>query len=168
MQPQVSKADELFRRGHEQWERGRLRSAFLLFLAAAKRGDTGAQVNLGYFYDVGIGTRPNRNAALLWYRKAYRAGERTAASNIATIFRDEKKLNKSISWFQRAVELGDGDANLELAKIYLRDKKDIRRAALYLKETCRARVKDVTASSKEEAKRLLRLVRVKAARTRSA
>ena len=106
------KTDELFRRAHEQWGQDKLRSAFTLFRAAAKQGDTGAQVNLGYFYDVGIGIRPNRNAALRWYRRAYRAGERAAASNIATIFRDQGKLTQAMSWFRRAAALGDGDANL--------------------------------------------------------
>lgn len=159
MRSQQSRTDELFRRANEQWEQGKLRSALLLFLAAAKQGDSGAQVNLGYFYDVGIGTRPNRNAALLWYRRAYKAGERTAASNIGTIFRDQKKLNQAVRWFHRAVERGDGDANLELAKIYLHNKRDIQKAIMYLRETCRAKAKDVTISSKEEARRLLRQIR---------
>lgn len=61
-----SRAQESFTRGSAQWERGKLQSAFRLFLAAAKAGDEGAQINLGYFYDVGIGVKRNRGAALYW------------------------------------------------------------------------------------------------------
>jgi hypothetical protein len=55
--------DVLFAKASEQWDRGKLRSAFHLFLSAAKRGDPSAQHDLGYFYDVGVGVKPNRGLA---------------------------------------------------------------------------------------------------------
>jgi hypothetical protein len=149
-------SDVLFAKASSQWDRGKLRSAFRLFLTAAKRGDPSAQHNLGYFYDVGVGVKPNRAAALYWYKRAFRRGYRTAASNIGTIFRDEGKTQQALSWFQRAIRLGDADANLEVAKIYLRGKGDVARAIVYLKRTTKARPSDVTEGSKQEAQRLLK------------
>ncbi len=158
--PRTSKADALFAKASEQWERGKLRSAFRLFLSAAKRGDPSAQHNLGYFYDVGIGVKPNRVAALYWYKRAFRRGYRAAASNIGMIFRDEEKPKQALSWFQRAIRLGDADANLEVAKIYLQEEADVARAIVYLKRTAEAQPCDVTEGSKIEAQRLIkRLVR---------
>src|SRR6266568_8045078 len=116
---QMSNGTKLFVRANEQWERRRLKSAFRLMLAAAKSGDSGAQVDLGYFYDTGIGVKRNRKAALYWYRRAARRGEGAAAANIGTIFRDEKDMKRALSWFRRAAKMGNGDANLEMAKIYM-------------------------------------------------
>jgi TPR repeat protein len=151
-----SMRDALFAKASEQWDRGRLRSAFRLFLSGAKDGDPSAQHNLGYFYDVGLGVKPNREAALYWYRRAFRHGYRTAASNIGTIFRDEKNVIQALSWFQRAVKLGDADANLEMAKIYLTEKDDVVRAIACLKRATKAKASDVTEASKREAQRLLK------------
>jgi TPR repeat protein len=67
-----SNACNLFLRANEHWDRGELKSAFRLFLRAARAGDSGARVNLGYFYDSGLGVKPNRDLALYWYRRAYR------------------------------------------------------------------------------------------------
>jgi TPR repeat protein len=69
-----SNADDLFLRANEHWDRGKLKSAFRLFLRGAKAGDSGAQVNLCYFYDSALGVKPNRDLALYWYRRAYRQG----------------------------------------------------------------------------------------------
>ena len=68
------KANELYRRGDEAWSKGQLRSAFELFLAAARAGLEGAFGTVGNFYHNGIGVRANPDAAIYWYRLAYRAG----------------------------------------------------------------------------------------------
>src|SRR5438552_16498497 len=154
LKPRKSAASELALHAGEQWEKGKLRSAFRLFLKAAKAGDSGAQTNVGYFYDVGIGVKPSRAAALYWYKRAYLHKNKYAASNIGTIWRDEQKLKRAVSWFQRAVKLGCGDANLEIAKIYFRNERDKEKAIRYLRQAIRAA--HITEGSKEEARRLLR------------
>jgi TPR repeat protein len=151
-----SKTDVLFIRANEMWDCGRLHSALRLFISGAKSGDSSAQHNLGYFYDVGIGVKPNRAKALYWYKKAVRRGSRVAASNIGTIFRDEGDIKQALSWFNRAVDLGDADANLEIAKIYLSKKNNLQTAVDYLKRTTTAGRDDVTEGSKQEARRLLK------------
>jgi TPR repeat protein len=151
-----NEADAMFARANEQWDRGALLSAFRLFLFAANRGDPSAQHNLGYFYDVGVGVKPNRAAAIYWYKRAFRHGCRAAASNIGTIFRDENNTQQALSWFRRAIRLGDADANLEVAKLYLREEANVAKAIVHLKRTTRARRSDVTEGAKQEAQRLLK------------
>jgi uncharacterized protein len=134
---------------------GEVRSAFSLLLRAAKLGDLGAQLNLGYFYNVGIGVKPNRHAALRWYMRAYKRGMSAAASNIGNIYRDEHNLNKAVQWFERAVQMGEADANLELAKIY-NAKAQIPKAIIHLQRACRAGTNDITIAGREEAQKLLK------------
>jgi TPR repeat protein len=151
------KAESILLRAYKQWDGGELRSAFRLFFAAAKLGDVTAQFDLGYFYDVGVGIKPNRSAAMYWYKCAYRHGQSSAASNIGVIFRDEGDTKQALAWFERAVRLGDADANLEIAKIYIGEKSQVEKAIPYLKHVIKAKARlDVTVASQEEAQRLLK------------
>jgi len=154
-----AKADELFMRADKQWEQGNLRSAFRLFLALAKAGDTSGQVNVGYFYDTGVGARPNRSAALYWYKRAYRRGVAEAAQNIGTIYRDEQKFQRALAWFKRASDMGDDDANLEIGKHYLVRESDPAEAIPYLDKVCES--DRVSEASVEEARRLLKRAKSK-------
>jgi len=128
----------MFVRADKEWSRGKLRSALRLFLAAAKKGDKASQLNAGYFYDNGIGTRRNRTAALYWYGRAYRRGDANAANNIGTIWRDEHNPRRALSWFLRAVKIGDVGSNLEIGKHYLRNERDPSRAIAYLNKVCQS------------------------------
>jgi len=148
--------DDLFRRADDQYEKGRFKSAFRLYLAAAKGGDPSCQLNLGNFYHNGIGVKPNRDSALFWYRRAYRQGTGAAAHNIGILFRGESNFNQALAWFGRAVKKHDGDANLAIAKIYLESKNDKPKAIHYLKQTLKANRQYVMEESREEAQRLLK------------
>src|SRR5712692_4784933 len=112
-------ADALFVRADHAWNRGNLRAAFRLFLKAAKGGDQAAKLNVGYFYDRGLGVGRDLTAALYWYKRAYRSGDASAANNIGTIWRDKRNDKRALAWFQCAVRLGDHAANLEIAKHFL-------------------------------------------------
>jgi TPR repeat protein len=150
------RANELFLRACFQEEKGKLLSAFRLYLAAAKLGDTSCQINLGNFYADGRGIKPNRKAAIEWYTKAYRRGERSAASNLGAMFRDESKFKDALSWYERAVKLGDGDAILEIAKIHLREPQGRLHAMSRLEEIKDLPREDVTRATQKEANLLLR------------
>lgn len=147
------RATELCRRGNEAWSKGRLRSAFRFFLAAARAGKETAFGTVGNFYHNGIGVNTDPNAALSWYRLAYRVGDRSVTNNIGCILRDRKKFEQAIEWFQRAVQQNDGDANLNIAKVYLY-KGDLVRGRSYLNKTRRSPW--ATGQSKEEARSLLK------------
>jgi len=159
---QLDEAQELFKCACQLDERGKFRAAFPLLLKAAELGDTSAQLNLGYYYDVGSGVRKNRSAAMLWYRRAYRndGGSSSSANNIGTIYRDEGNFDRAIFWFKRAVEFCGYDANLELAKIYLRKPNGKDRAIRHLKAVLAATPPiGVGEDEQDEARRLLQQLR---------
>lgn len=146
-------ANALFLRADKHDEEGDLRSPFRLMLAAAKLGDIGAQINVGNYYSDGRGVRRDRSAALYWYKRAYRRGHASAASNIGVLWRNERQFKRSLSWFLRAVRLGDAEANLEIGKYYLSVENEPAKAILYFR-----RVKPtgwVSEAGLEEAARLL-------------
>jgi hypothetical protein len=80
--------DERFHLACDLWDKGRLKEAFQLFSSAARAGDLSSQLNVGYFYDCGIGTKQNKKSALRWYMKAHKRGNSSATNNIGTIYRD--------------------------------------------------------------------------------
>jgi TPR repeat protein len=151
------KIEALLARAHERWNAGELRSAFRLFLAAAKGGEPSAQLDPGYFYDVGIGINPNRSKAFKWYLLTYRNGHFGGASGIGTIYRDADDHKRAFQWFERAVALGDVDANFEIAKMFLREKAQIPKALRYLRRVIKGKPGgNVTMHSWEQAHRLLK------------
>jgi hypothetical protein len=134
-------------------ERGKVEEAFRLFFAAAKAGDSRAQLNVGYLYDTGQGVSRSRTHALQWYRKAVQQGEAAAANNIGTIYRDEGRLRLAVRWFEKAAVMGDGDALLEMAKLYagpLEEPAKARKLLVRVRSSKRA-----AAESRDEAERLL-------------
>jgi hypothetical protein len=158
LQPVPGETEALPSRAYEEWDAGNHRSAFRLMHAAAKRGgDSRAMLNLGYFYDVGIGVRKNRSAAMSWYKRAYRLGDECAANNIGTVYRSEGKPRRALYRFAKAVELGEIDSNLEKARVYLEDLNAPEAAAPYLHRVLKAKPRiEVTESSREEAILLLK------------
>jgi TPR repeat protein len=152
-----STAVEMWVRADREWERGRLRPAFRLMLTAAKMRESGAQVTVGYMYDSGVGTKRNKQAALYWYKRAFRRGEATAAHNIGTVWRDVGNFARALYWFEQALQLNsddDGEANFEIAKLYLGKGQDHGKAALFLRKVCRS--KNVTQECLQQARRLLK------------
>lgn len=151
-------AEKTHLRAHQKWDSGQFRSAFRLMLSAAKLGDSGAMLNLGYFYDLGIGVKANRGSAMLWYKRALHRGFATAANSIGTIYRDERKTRLALHWFEKAVALGDIDANLNIAHIHIRVLKNPQAATRYMKAINAAKPGiDVTRHSYEEAQKFLKL-----------
>lgn len=149
-------ARSIFLRADKLWDRGKLELALKLFIEAAESGDVGAEQNVGYFYDRGLGVRRNKAKALHWYMRAYRHGYSSAATNIGTIWRDSREPRRALAWFRRAVKMGDDDANLEIAKYYLQYCRNPERAIPFIENVSRSR--SVSESSLEEAKRLLKKV----------
>jgi Sel1 repeat-containing protein len=131
-----------------------MRATFRLMLAAAKLGNSSAQINVGNYYDDGRGVQRNRSAALYWFKRAYRRRDSTAAHNIGCVWRREGKPLRSLYWFSRAVELGDEESNLDIGKHFLHNEKNPRKAIVYFK-----RVRPtgwVSEAGAEEAARLLK------------
>ena len=88
------------------------------FRRAAEHGSAPAQNYLGILLGNGNGVRKNVKEALLWLRKAFRAGNSCAAQNIAVTYRENGDLKTAFKWFRRAAEAGDGDALIQLGIHY--------------------------------------------------
>lgn len=56
-------------KAHEAWGSGDLNLAFELFSKGACQGSDGCMLDLGYFYDEGIGTAVDKQQAMYWYKK---------------------------------------------------------------------------------------------------
>jgi TPR repeat protein len=160
-----SKNADLFLRAEQQEDKGKFRSAFRLYLAAAKAGDRGSQLNVGNYYDGGKGVRQNRAAAMYWFKRAYRRGDCSAAHNIGVMWRNDQKFKRALAWFERAVKLGDDESNLEIAKHYLRNEHKPDKAIPYLKKVRNPNW--VSEAGAEEASKLLKETQRLIKRTRA-
>jgi uncharacterized protein len=156
-------ADELFQQADSRRNQGDDVSAFKLFLAAARAGSKAALLNVGYAFDIGAGVRKNKAEALRWYMRAYRRGDASAASNIATIWRDRNEPRRALSWFRRAVKLGDESSHLAIGMYYLHEKNDLQGALGHLKKVCES--DRVSEHEAEEAKRLLKEIQKRLAQS---
>jgi TPR repeat protein len=123
--------DERFNQACDLWDKRRLKEAFRLFLSAAEDGDRASQLNIGYFYDCGIGIKKNTNAALRWYKKAHKRGDSSATHNIGTIYRDRGETKRGLQWFERALARGNDGSALDIGKVYLME-GNLQLAAKYL------------------------------------
>jgi uncharacterized protein len=88
------------------------------FRLAAEHGSAPAQNSLGVLLSDGNGVRKSVEEALLWLRKAFRAGDSCAAHNIAITYRENGDLKPAFKWFRRAAGAGDGDALIQVGIHY--------------------------------------------------
>lgn len=101
---------------HQAWDCGDLTRAFSCFRLGALDGQRGCMMNLGYFYDEGLGTLRSKHQAMHWYKQAFRQGDACAGSSIAILYRERDADRKMLRWFMAAGRRGDGDAWVEAAR----------------------------------------------------
>ena len=138
-----------------------------MFLEAARLGVPSAQHNVGFFYDVGVGTKKDTRKALQWYLRAWRAhGQTDTCINIAQLYASKRNIRNATLWWNKAIGLGDGDAALDLAKFYLsrKSESDKKRARVLLQKVLRSR--HVTGEAVETATKLLKIEQSPATRDR--
>ena len=143
-------------KAHEAWDSGNVSLAFEFFSECARQGSEGCMLDLGYFYDEGIGTAIDKKRAMYWYKKSYRLGSSSAASNIAILYREQGRFDLTAQWFKRAIQLNDGDAEVELAKLLISGKgvrKSFSAATAHLSNALISN--NLTPAGKEEAEELL-------------
>jgi len=152
----TANSTELFKRANAEWESGRNKGAFTLFLKAAEEGQPSAQHNVGYFFDEGIGTRKSQDRALYWYKKAWRNDRQSGTCiNIAKLYESKNNSRLAIAWWMKAIAQNDGDAALDLAKHYLRRNRErnASKAKSLLRQVSSARS---TGGARTEAAKLLK------------
>jgi TPR repeat protein len=91
-----------------------VRFAAELTRRAALRGLPSAQLALSTLLDHGRGIGRDPVQAILWLKKAARAGNGSAANNIAIMYREDGNARQAAQWFRMAVESGDDDALIQL------------------------------------------------------
>jgi TPR repeat protein len=127
-----------FKETCDLWDAGELHKAFIRFKSLAEAGDRGAQVNLGYFLDDGLGVRKNWKAAFKWYRRAYAGGHPSGAVNIGIHYKQLGKRVSAIKWFLRAAALGADGALLNVAEYLITSSRTRSRARGLLRKVVRS------------------------------
>jgi uncharacterized protein len=149
--------EQTLEKADDAWANGRMVEAFNILRLAATSGDKHCMLNLGYFYDHGIGISRCKSAALHWYKAAFRSGDLAAASNLASCYTKQGDHRRAMLWYKRAASLGDGDAEVEIAKI-LRTPNASPRAQVLAVRSLRHALNSrfISDAAREEAKLLLR------------
>lgn len=84
--------------------------AFALYRQAAEEGETGAQVQLGYCYERGIGTQADPQEAFKWYERAAQDGDEVGCNNLGYCYEQglgvQADQEKAVRWYQAAVDRG--------------------------------------------------------------
>jgi TPR repeat protein len=158
MASKIDKADEanrLFIKSERLGDTGEHRKAFRLLLQSAKLGHSGAQINLGNAYANGTGVRKNLLSAEHWYKRAFKAGERSGAHNLAIDKRNSGNTRSAVIWFKKAIAMGDGSACVELAKIYRARNRSKQSAIALLHQVLRMTPSDASELDKEQASHIL-------------
>lgn len=75
---------ERYEKACEAYNRGAYKIAFRDLLSFAVKGDAQAQFAIGEMLRAGLGTRRNREEALIWYRRAADQGHAAAQCNLGT------------------------------------------------------------------------------------
>jgi TPR repeat protein len=138
-------------------ETGKKVFAFRQLKRLAEASDEAAYFVLGYLYDSGEGTRRSTKKAMFWYLKSFNLGNSSAATNIATIYRDAGDAMREFEWYCRAADLGDGDADLEVAIRLLSGKgvrSNVKLAIRHLRSV--GRESNTSDAARDTARQLLR------------
>ena len=151
---------------HDSWEAGNLEQALSLFLSAFRSGSKSCAINIGYFYDEGLGRPKSKSSALFWYQQAHLYGDSSAATNAAIICRERHQLKRMFSWYRKACRRDDGDAELDIAKCFVCGIGVVRSRARAIEHLQRAlKSNHITQAGKEEALFLHRRLTGRSTRT---
>eukprot|EP00475_Leptophrys_vorax_P033405 TRINITY_DN5242_c0_g1_i1.p1 TRINITY_DN5242_c0_g1~~TRINITY_DN5242_c0_g1_i1.p1 ORF type:complete len:337 (+),score=95.89 TRINITY_DN5242_c0_g1_i1:26-1012(+) len=98
------------------------RKGFEYILESANLGHVPSYVTLGFFYEKGVGTSVDLEAAVGWYRKAAEVGDLLGMSNLGMMYRLGSGVpvdhEESLKWLQHAAFLHDARAMFELGNAY--------------------------------------------------
>ncbi len=86
-------------------------AAFELFKAAANRGHSNSQNNLGFLFEEGIGTKKDLKQALTWYKKAADYNNPAALCNLGNMYEHGRgvplNVDEALKLYQKSSELGN-------------------------------------------------------------
>lgn len=118
---QASHAQD-FNKGLRAFERGDYEVSFEEFLPLAKKGNAGAQNNLGVQYLDGLGVPQDFREAAKWTRLAAEQGLAVAQDNLGISYVEGRGVSQdfveAVKWFTRAAEQGYEEAQHNLGWMY--------------------------------------------------
>lgn len=86
-------------------------AAFELFKAAANRGHSNSQNNLGFLFEEGIGTKKDLKQAFTWYKKAADYNNPSALCNLGNMYEHGRgvpvDVDEALKLYQKSSELGN-------------------------------------------------------------
>ena len=89
---------------------------------AALQGDAAAQMQLGFFYEMGYGAEQDMAMAANWYRKAAEQDNASAQYSLAELYYRgegvEQDMAEAVRWFRKAAAQGNRNAQAYLAEAY--------------------------------------------------
>ena len=122
---------------------------------AAEQGDAGAQVNLGWLYDNGLGVPEDHAMAVNWFGRAADQGDSTGQNNLGLMYDSGRGVPEddaeAMKWYRLAAEQGNADAKARLEE--LQPSEDLEALAASLSSDAEA---SLTGDDFLEAKRIAR------------
>jgi TPR repeat protein len=115
-------AQDLYDEGTRLYNAGNQAAAAKPFLAAAQAGNSRAQLEVGWYYENGIGVPKSLPEAAKWYRKAALQGNSGAMKNLGTFYENGAGVPEdwveAAGWYQKSADLGDPQGEDALGGAY--------------------------------------------------
>ena len=115
-------AKQLLTEGNKYYNKKDYNSAVQYYHKAAEQGYAGAQCNLGYCYEFGLGVTQDYYEAVKWYRKAAEQGNRQAQHNLGVYYEKGRGVTQdyteAVKWYRKAAEQGYARAQCNLGYCY--------------------------------------------------
>lgn len=92
--------------------------AFKWFLKAAEAGDFSSMLNVGSYYEQGIGVKQSYDKAEKWYMDVAEADIIDGHLKLAELYANCGKVEKAEGWYMKAMDIDDRLARYHLARLY--------------------------------------------------
>ena len=136
------------------YDRASYATSLQVWLPEAKAGDPKAQTYVGEMFEQGLGTTPDYETAVAWYRKAAEQGYERAQMNLGAMYERGRGVEKdelqALNWYRRATGLGDDDLVLASEMEAIEAEAEELRTALAASEAEVASLKNSLAVSQRE------------------
>lgn len=115
-------AQDLMAEADRIWKSGDHAAAARPYLAAARAGNSLAQLQIGWHYEKGVGVPQSFKEAALWYRKAADQGLASAMTNLGNLYELGEGVPEdwveSAKWRLKSAQLGDSGGQSALGAAY--------------------------------------------------
>lgn len=135
------------------YDRASYASSLKVWLPEAKAGDAKAQTYVGEMFEQGLGTAPDYETAVAWYRKAAEQGYDRAQMNLGSMYERglgvEQDEVEALNWYRKATGMGSDELVSASEYASLEAEASELRVALEASEAEIARLRDSLSSSQD-------------------